>query len=245
MATILSNKLKLLVQSLPSNTPIGSQELNKLGISTDLVVYYTKSGWLKRIAHGVYTHPEAELELRPCVHFLEASMPGLHIGGKSALSLYGITHYLKFNETTVLYGWDSGKLPDWFSNKFKAVYKRKRLFNESLDNLLYVSKFDSKKIEAQVSEQERAFLEMLSEVGTSQTYQEAVEIMESAFTIRKEPLRKLLENCKSVKTVRLFIQIAKQVSLPISNDLDSWTLPKGSDSNWVRHSNNSTLVLKP
>jgi beta-phosphoglucomutase-like phosphatase (HAD superfamily) len=96
-----------------------------------------------------------------------------------------------------------------------------------------------------VSAPERALLELLSEVGVHQPLQEARELMESTHSRRADVLRELLKRCSSVKTVRLCLQLGRELSLPWIKKLDSKKLPTGSDRAWVSRSADSLLVLRP
>ena len=60
-----------------------------------------------------------------------------------------------------------------------------------------------------MSAPERAFLELLSEVGVRQPLQEARELAESAYTLRADVIEKLLKRCTSVKTVRLCLRFGR------------------------------------
>ena len=88
-------------------------------------------------------------------------------------------------------------------------------------------------------------LELLSEVGVHQTLQEARELVESAYSLRADALRELLQRCTSVKTVRLCLQLGREAALPWVVKLDPATLPTGSDRPWVSRSADGLLVLKP
>jgi hypothetical protein len=245
MNTNSPNKLKSLYSSLKSNRPVSSAELHKLNISSDLLVYYVKAGWLKRLSNGVYVKPNSDLELNECLSHLQQNIKGLHVGGKSALELYGFKHYLSKRPKTHLYAWDTVKLPEWFSTKFHAELQRKRLFDETPVAMLNVSHFNNKNDTPLVSEPERAVLEMLSGVPISQSITEAEELMESAFSLRADVMSNLLHKCRSVKTVRLFLNLASKLSLPVYEDIKDQRFPVGSNSNWVYRNEGKTLVLKP
>ena len=88
-------------------------------------------------------------------------------------------------------------------------------------------------------------LELLSEVGVRQPLQEARELVESAYSLRADVLRELLQHCRSIKTVRLCLQLGGEASLPWAVKLDPATLPTGSDRPWVSRSADGLLVLKP
>lgn len=143
-----------------------------------------------------------------------------------------------------LYGWVAARLPEWFTERFPAEYHRKRLFEEQPDALLYAGPFEKRDGAPRVSAPERALLELLSEVGVRQSLQEARELVESTYNPRADVLRKLLQHCTSVKTVRLCLQLGREGSLPWAAKLDSSTLPTGSDRPWVSRLANGLLVLK-
>ena len=245
MDTISSNKLKNLYSGLQSNRPVSPAELRQLNISPDLVVYYVKAGWLKRLANGVYVKPNAVLELNNCLNFLQKKFKGFHVGGKSALEFYGFRHYLSNNPKTRLYAWDTVKLPEWFSTEFNAEVRRKRLFEEKPDAMLNVSHFNDNDEEPMVSEPERAVLEMLSDIPVDQSITEAEELMEAAQSLRPEVVSNLLHNCKNIKTVRLFLKLASSLTLPVYDDIKNQKFPVGSDSNWVYKNDGKIMVLKP
>lgn len=245
MATTRHSKLQALYTGVPVGTPVTSEGLAALGISADLAVHYVRSGWLKRLARGVYCRPGEELAQSPSLLLLQQQIDGLHVGGKSALDWYGIRHYVTQRPVLSLYGWDAARLPDWFTQTFPAEYHRKRLFDEVPEAPLYVGPHEGHSNAPHVSAPERAILEVLSEVGVRQTLQEARELMESTYTLRTSVLSDLLRHCASVKTVRLCLQLGRELSLPWSSKLDPNTLPKGSDRPWVRKSSEGVLVLKP
>src|SRR5690606_29419736 len=214
------------------------------GISADLAVHYVRAGWLRRLARGIYSRPNDALLLHPSLLLLQRKLPGLHVGGKSALDWYGLRQYVSQQPILHLYGWTTGRLPEWFTERFPAEYRRKRIFREQPDDLLHVHHFEKRSGAPQVSAPERALLELLSEVGVRQSLQEAGELVESAYSLRADVLRELLQHCKSVKTVRLCLQLGREGSLPWAAKLDPDELPTGSDRPWVSRSAAGLLVLK-
>ena len=244
MATTGKTKLNALYTTLPPGAPLTSEELAALGISADLAVHYVRAGWLNRLARGVYYRPNDILALHPCLLLLQRKFDGLHVGGKSALDWYGVRQYVSQQPVLHLYGWMAGRLPDWFTERFPAEYHRKRLFDEQPDALLHVGPFEKRSGAAQVSAPERALLELLSEVGVRQSLQEAQELVESAYSMRADVLRELLQHCTSVKTVRLCLQLGRERSSPWITKLNPAALPMGSDRPWVSRSADGLLVLK-
>lgn len=217
----------------------------RLGVSADLAVHYARAGWLVRLARGVFRRPEQALSLHPSLKLLESRIEGLHVGGKSALDWQGVRQYVAQQETLHLYGWAAARLPEWFQKEFPAEYHRKRLFDEQPGALLHVLPFEGRNEAPQVSTPERALLELLSEVGLRQPMQEARELLESTYNLRGAVLQELLARCTSVKTVRLCLQLGRELSLPWMAKLLPTELPTGSDRPWVSRGSHGVLVLKP
>jgi len=245
MATIERTKLNSLYRHWVPGTPLTSADLAALGISADLAVHYARAGWLTRLTRGVYVRPNDTLELHACLLLLQRNVDGLHVGGKSALDWYGVRHYLSQQAILQLYGWTTTRLPDWFTERFPAEYHRKRLFDEPSADPLHAGLFEKRSGAPRVSTPERALLEVLSEVGVRQPLQEARELAESAYSLRADVLRELLQHCTSVKTVRLCLQLGRELALPWAAKLDPAQLPTGSDRPWVSRSGDGLLVLKP
>lgn len=245
MATTGTSKLNTLYTRLAPGAPLASEDLVALGISADLAVHYVRAGWLTRLTRGVYCRPNETLVLHPSLLLLQRKLDGLHVGGKSALDWYGLRQYVSQQPVLHLYGWAAARLPNWFTERFPAEYHRKRLFDEQPDALLHVGPFEKRSGAPLVSVPERGLLEMLSEVGVRQPLQEARELVESAYSLRADVLRELLQHCTSVKTVRLCLQLGREGSLPWVAKLDPASLPTGSVRPWVSRSADGLLVLKP
>jgi hypothetical protein len=222
-----------------------SEDLAALGISADLAVHYARAGWLTRLVRGVYGRPNDTLELHACLLLLQRTVDGLHVGGKSALDWYGVRHNVSRRPVLQLYGWTTTILPGWFNERFPAEYHRKRLFDEASADPLHAGPFEKHSGAPRVSTPERALLEVLSEVGVRQPLQEARELAESAHSLRADVLRELLQHCTSIKTVRLCLQLGRELALPWAAKLDPAQLPTGSNRAWVSRSADGLLVLKP
>ncbi|MGF1547601.1 MAG: type IV toxin-antitoxin system AbiEi family antitoxin domain-containing protein [Thiotrichales bacterium] len=245
MATTERSKLNALYRQWAPGTPLTSEDLAAQGISADLAVHYVRAGWLIRLARGVYCRPSDTPELHPCLILLQRTIDGLHVGGKSALDWYGVRHYLSQQPVLHLYGWTAARLPDWFTERFPADYHRKRLFDEPPADPLHAGPFDKRSGAPRVSVPERALLEVFSEVGVRQPLQEARELAESAYGLHADVLRDLLQHCSSVKTVRLCLQLGRELALSWVTKLDAAQLPTGSARPWVSRSADGLLVLKP
>lgn len=245
VATTKRTKLNAFYSGTAPGAPLTSEDLAALGISADLAVHYVRAGWLVRLARGVFSRANDMLALHPSLVLLQRRIEGLHVGGKSALDWYGVRQYLSQQTLLHLYGWDAGRLPDWFTERFPAEYHRKRLFDEQPGAQLHVAPFEQRSGAPMVSSPERALLEVLSDVGVRQPLQEARELAESSYSLRADVLRELLKRCTSVKTVRLCLHFGRELSLPWATKLTPADLPTGSDRAWVSRSAEGLLVLKP
>ncbi|MDO9401586.1 MAG: type IV toxin-antitoxin system AbiEi family antitoxin domain-containing protein [Polaromonas sp.] len=194
---------------------------------------------------GGYSSPSIVLDLHACLILMQRSVEGLHVGGKSALDWYGVRQYLSQQSILHLYGWTTVRLPGWFTERFPAEYHRKRLFDEPPADPLHAGPFEKRDDAPRVSTPERTLLEVLSEVGVRQPLQEARELAESAYSLRADVLRDLLQRCTSVKTVRLCLHLGRELALPWATKLDAAKLPTGSGRAWVSRSADGLLVLKP
>jgi hypothetical protein len=238
------SRLNELYSNLRPGSPVSSEELSTMGVSADLAVHYVRAGWLTRLARGVFARPDGPLDLHPSLRLLERRLKGLHVGGKSALDWHGVRHNVAQQPTLQLYGWASGPLPRWFTERFPSSYHRLRLFEEKPDALLRVSRFQRKNDGPLVSDPERVVLELLSDVGVRQPLQEARDLLEGTPSLRAAVLQELLARCKQVKTVRLCLTLGRELNLPWAAKLDPTQLPTGSRQRWVGRSKEGLLVLK-
>jgi len=112
--------LKRLQAELPRGAPFDLGVLESFGVSPQLAARYAESGWLVRLAHGVYAFPNDDFDVYGALRFLQEKVPGLHIGGRSALALQGVRHNLATRDTLVLWGDARFVLPSWFTTRFPA-----------------------------------------------------------------------------------------------------------------------------
>jgi transcriptional regulator with AbiEi antitoxin domain of type IV toxin-antitoxin system len=246
--TIPKNPIKSLQTQIRRGSPVDISTLSKLGISSALAHYYLTSGWLQRLGRGVFALPNDTLELNACVKFLADRIPGLHVGGKTALAWRGILHNLLQRESIWLFGDLSTNLPRWFRDRFAATYLKRELFSTKLPHQFGLSPLPETPDGPLVSEPERALLEMLSEAGLGVTVEEARNVMEGLASPRPETLQVLLKHCTRIKVVRLCVGWAKELNLPWADVADEAmpTRVKRNRSRWTsRLKDGTTLILKP
>jgi hypothetical protein len=238
--------IKRLQVELPRGRPFDTADLARLGISAGLAHRYLASGWVERLARGVYQFAGDTLGRDPCLCFLAEKNEGLHVGGKTALAWQGIRHNLPARESLSLWGPRDSRLPGWFTDRFPARYTVRELFAPELSSTEGLGSLPDKPGGPPVSGPERALLELLSEVGVRQEIDEARQIMEGARSLRSRKLAKLLKACRQEKAARLCVGWGEELGLPWARAAREAVGDRFGASRWVRSmKDGSTLILKP
>ncbi len=219
--------------------------LRTLGASSSLTSHYVRSGWLARLGRGVFMFPADQLEAPAAVQFLSRHLPGLHVGGKTALAWRGVRHNVGPRERLVLWGNAPGSLPSWFTERFPSRYVLRRLFSTSLPADFGLQPLPETPDGPAVAVPERALLELLDDVGVNQGLEEARNIMEGVRSVRLDVLGTLLAHCPRVKAVRLCLSLAEDMNLSWAAEARKLAGPRGR-GRWVsKLPDGTTLILKP
>lgn len=243
-ASIPQNPIKALA-ALPRGAPLDVAILKKVGVSSALASHYVRSGWLTRLGRGVFMFPTDVLQVGASIKFLARRLPGLHVGGKTALAWRGVRHNVGPRERLCLWGNVPGSLPPWFTKRFPARYVARKLFGPKLPSTFGLQPLPETPDGPVVSVPERALLELLSDVGVSQGLEEARNIMEGVRSPRLDVLGTLLKHCPRVKVVRLCVQWAEELKLDWAADARKLAGPRGRGRWSSRLPDGSTLILKP
>jgi hypothetical protein len=239
------NPIKALA-GLPRGGPVNTARLKAAGVSSALASHYVKSGWLIRLGRGMFMFPNDELSVAASLRMLGQHVPGLHVGGKTALGWRGIRHNVGLREKLILWGSDPRPLPVWFTKRFPARYVARKLFDAELAVDFGLQPSPETPTGVLVSVPERALLELLSEVGTSrQGLEESRNIMEGVRSPRLDVLGALLQHCPRVKVVRLCVQWAEELNLDWASEARRLAGPRGRGRWFTRLPDGRTLVLKP
>lgn len=209
----MDTKLKKLLTTWPQGTVCLSSELKRRGIGYDLQRLYRNSGWIISVGQGAVIRNGDNVSWPGATYALQsqAKLP-IHVGAKTALTLFGLTHFLKLaNERIQVFGPPASKLPGWFKN-FKwgsaIEYYRSSLFES--DEQLGIQSHSYGTFNIDISSPERAFFELLDLVPKTETFNEASLISESLSTFRPKLVQQLLENCNSIKVKRLLLYFAEK-----------------------------------
>jgi hypothetical protein len=205
---------KHVLAKLPRGEPASTRDLETRGISAHHASYLARHDWLTHLGRGVYMRPGDELTRDACIAFLTRSIPGLHVGSKTALAWRGVVHNISFKERITLWGDKPTRLPEWFTKRFNSTYQVTKIFSEELPSDYGLQSLPNGRSEVMVSVPERALLEMLSDVGKMQSLEEAVSIAENIRTLREPVLDKLLTHTTRIKVVRLLYELARDAGQP-------------------------------
>lgn len=229
----MGTKINSILQNGNRNGVLSTSWLEKQKVSRTEQVQYVHSGWLVRIAPGIYRFSGA----KPTLYGALASMDeqtGLvyHIAASSALELQGYTHYLSLGpqQAHIMTPADK-RLPKWM-----ASHKWDRVLHESstkiFDGRTGVTKMEQDDLTLRVSSPELAIMECLHLVPETYNLMDVYYLMESLTTLRASLVSQLLEQCSSVKVKRLFLYMAEKANHAWFKrlDVDNVTLGSGTRS---------------
>jgi hypothetical protein len=206
-------KIKNLLDLHVPGTILLASWLEANGFSRDLQHRYLKSGWLESIGVGAFKRPNEIVTWQGALYSLQKQVTSpLYIGGPTALSLAGFSHYLRANsESVYLFSPLGVKLPAWFKKyQWNETVKHVRTsFLPSNDGL---TEYGVSQFPLVIASPERAILECLYLVPETQDITEAYQILSGMVNLRPVLLQSLLEECKSVKVKRLFLFMAKKAN---------------------------------
>jgi len=206
-------KINQLLFKLPKGAVVLSSWLVSEGYSYELQQRYRKSGWFTSIGRGAMIRSGDSLILSAAISALQIqSNMSVHIGGRSALGLLGLAHYLEVNvRNTTLFGARTVKLPDWIKNN-KWDTEPTLYHTTILNTELGLVDYTEGNLSFKISGAARAIMECLSLCPLQFSISEAYELMEGLNMLRPAHVQELLEQCSSIKVKRLFMYFAEKAN---------------------------------
>lgn len=223
-------KLNQRLNAAPAGAVLTTTWLKGQGISSRLANYYVNSGWLHRVGEGAFTvQPETPAWLG-AVFGLQQKSKLLHPGGRTALELSGLAHFLPLGDAYPVYLFSRAgeRLPAWF--KGLPWFSRVRHVSTNfLPQELGLREHREGALTVTVSAPERAALEFLHDLTLDGAgYEHANLVFEGLGTLRSEVVQSLLEACASIKVKRLFLHLAEKQAHPWFKQLDLTKVSLGS-----------------
>ena len=193
--------------------------LTRRGYSTSLRSQYVAAGWLEQPARRVYQRPRGSVSWQQAVISLQTLLAqDLIVGGKTALELHGLAHYLQ-QATTVVYLYGPAPPPTWLKDLrggFTFHYRNDaKLFKKCRASTAPHSLTpgtDGRRgrhdgtVEQPwgqwnwplvISSPERAILEFLYELPEHDSFHQADMLMEGLSSLSPARLQPLLADCPS------------------------------------------------
>lgn len=234
------------LDNAPRGQPLDPAMLRELGVSPALASYWVRAGWLLRLSKGAYLTRGDTPTSDGIIAYLSRRVPGLHVGGKTALDWQGVRHNIAFRPRIVLWGQAPYRFPEWVSAYVPYSYQTTQLFAESLSYETGLKPLPNANPGVLVSVPERALLELASDVGKGQSLEEAINIAHILRNLRRGVLAQFLEACQRVKVVRLVRDIGLASGVAWAQDLQRHVDRLGAGKRWSnRTRNGERLVLKP
>jgi Transcriptional regulator, AbiEi antitoxin, Type IV TA system/Transcriptional regulator, AbiEi antitoxin N-terminal domain len=211
-----NEKINQLNQLLPEGLVVDTPWLERHGYRRQWREKYVAQGWLQSVTRGVYRRPSSQADTtipwqRIVISLQRLLEKPLHVGGRSALELHGLAHYLRLSGTSTVHLYAFEKLPGWTqridTDTRLIEHKANRLFDPAASGITQIEwghwgwKLD-------LATPERALCELLDEVPDRESFHQADVLMESARTLSPRKVQAMLEVCKSVKVKRLFLWFA-------------------------------------
>lgn len=210
----MATKINIVQQNTIPTGVLTSAFLAQCGISRSEQVDYVRSGWLERIAQGVYCFKGNTPTLYATLFSYAEQMDWTyHVGAYAALEVFGYAHYVAMQEVPIHIFTHKDKMaPQWMIH-----YPWGRTLHNVSTTVLGdngIEKRDVEGITLQVSSPERAFMECLLFAPEQYALMDLYYIMEMLNTLRPKVVQQLLEECSSVKVKRLFLYMAEKANHP-------------------------------
>ncbi|AQQ27294.1 MULTISPECIES: type IV toxin-antitoxin system AbiEi family antitoxin domain-containing protein [Burkholderia cepacia complex] len=243
----MSNKtVQRLMQETLRGYPIDSEMLRNMGVSAALASHMVKSGWLQRLSKGTYLLTGDTPSRDGIIAYLDRRVPGIHVGGKTALAWQGVRHNIAFKEKVILWGPRPYRIPSWVAEHMHYTYQTTALFDESLPYSFGLTQLPAGGPDVLVSVPERAILELASDIGKGQSLEEASNLVIGLRNLRVKTLDVLLHHCTSVKVVRLVRDLGQGADFPWARELQKHVNRLGEGTRWSnKMKSGKRLTLKP
>jgi Transcriptional regulator, AbiEi antitoxin, Type IV TA system/Transcriptional regulator, AbiEi antitoxin N-terminal domain len=213
VSNAVDTKIKTLFDLHVPDTVMLASWLESKGYSYDLQQRYRKSDWLQSIGVGAFKRPKETITWHGGLSSLQqqANFP-VHAGGLTALSLLGVSHFIRpGRETVFLFTPKNRNLPSWFRNyDWDVEIDHKR--TSFLPDDLAITQHNIMKYGISISSAERAFFECLYHSPGKMDLLECYQIMSGMVNLRPRIIQKLLDQCTSIKVKRLFLYMAEKAN---------------------------------
>ncbi len=217
-------------QRLPDGQLVNRDWLQAHGFDRPRVDYYLRAGKLEAVARGVYRRPGPPLKWQHVVYSLNEMGFSVRVGGRSALEMQGLAHYLPAGDLKRIDLYGKDQIPRWvwsFPGTFRFEIHRRSLFSPLPEAAVHTRPFGAWDWPIPFSTPEMGILELLAEVRNAADFAGADKFFESAVNLRPALLNALLLSCTQVKSKRLFLWFSQRHEHAWRNELETVNVDLG------------------
>lgn len=203
---------------------INRAALLKKGFDRHSIDNLVKSHQLESLAPGIYSKPGSKFKWQGVISSLQSITLDFTVGGLTAMELHGLAHYLPLSDQKTVHLYSRSALPKWTLKLLQNVtlirHTESTLLGKpaenakngkaSLDRFTEQYTWKEDNYFLTLSLPERAYLEVLSEVPKTISFEHADQIMQGLTNLSPYRLQDLLELCNNVKVCRLFFWFAER-----------------------------------
>lgn len=225
----MATKIKKILDLVPRNSLLFSSWMAKQGIDRKEQTLYVRSGWLERVAQGVYKIAGSTPTLYTAVSSYNTQLEkNCHVGAYSALDMRGYSHFVAMGKPLgYLFTDKESRLPGWFSTiewDMMIKYFTTSIFGKGTG----IESYDNNETPLLISSPERAIMECLHLSTEQFSLLDIYYIIEMMTTLRPALVQQLLDECSSFKVKRLFLYMAEKAGHNWFHALDLSRIKQGS-----------------
>lgn len=230
------NECESLEKCLPEGQIVDRAWLKARGFDRPRVDYYLRSGALQAVTRGVYRKQGPPLKWEHIVFSLQEMGYLVHVGGRTALELQGLAHFLPLQGMQTIALYCDRRLPTWLNRmqlSFRFEHHPLKMFKPMPTQAVTTRPFGHWDWLVSFATPELAMLEMLAEVQTEADFSTVDKFFESAVLLRPELIRELLLQCTNVKAKRLFLWFSERYTHPWKQALNATGVSLGSGKRMI------------
>ncbi len=199
--------------------PMDHRILLAIGVSSKLAAILANEGWLIELSKKVYLLRGDTPSQDGTLVYLSYRIPGLHVGGKTALDWWGVRHNVALHPRLLLWGRKRFSFPQWVKDTIFYSYQTTKLFDDRMDYFAGLKPLPNGDRKVLVSVPERALLELVSDISKGQSLEEVRNLMDFLRNLRPGVLCEFLAYCTRNNVVKLVYQLGKEAGFAWADNL--------------------------
>ncbi len=213
----------------------GLDWLKEKGLSPRHSYFYYEEGLLAKLGPSVFHKSSDQINWPAVIRFLqeEEKIP-LHVSGRTALEVHGHGHYIPLGKKPVVFvtSYEKKSFPAWLK-KENSIAVFFHTHSNTFSREEFLTEIEVEGFKFKVSSRELAILEFIESLDNTHSLETAENYMNSLGTLRPEVLQKVLENCNSIQTKRIFLYLSEKLNLPFFEKLNLKKIALGSGKRLV------------